>query len=208
MNALRILIVAGDPLARAALAALLAEQSALRVVGQVAGDAVDPPTLETFAADVILWDLGWSSASDLDRLVDLPQESPPVVALLSPAVHPAEVWAAGVRGMLSRETDAPGLQSALIAAAQGLTVFAPEAIADLVPSSEELSAQPAGELTPREMQVLHLLAEGLPNKSIAVRLSISEHTVKFHVNSLMGKLGAQSRTDAVMRATRAGLIIL
>ncbi len=64
------------------------------------------------------------------------------------------------------------------------------------------------ELTPRETQVLQLLAEGLPNKVIASQLEISEHTVKFHINSIMGKLGAQSRTDAVMRATRSGLILL
>jgi DNA-binding NarL/FixJ family response regulator len=63
-------------------------------------------------------------------------------------------------------------------------------------------------LTPREREVLQLLAEGLPNKTIASRLNISEHTVKFHVNAIMTKLGAQSRTDAVMRATRSGLILL
>jgi two-component system, NarL family, nitrate/nitrite response regulator NarL len=56
--------------------------------------------------------------------------------------------------------------------------------------------------------VLQLLAEGLPNKTIARQLSISEHTVKFHLNAIMSKLGAQSRTEAVVRATRLGLIIL
>ena len=63
-------------------------------------------------------------------------------------------------------------------------------------------------MTSRELEVLWLLAEGLPNKAIASRLGISEHTVKFHVNSIMGKLSAQSRTDAVVRATRLGLILL
>ena len=63
-------------------------------------------------------------------------------------------------------------------------------------------------LTPREVEVLQLLAEGLPNKGIAQRLGISEHTVKFHVNAIMGKLGAQSRTEAVVQATRLGLILL
>ncbi|MCI0846819.1 MAG: response regulator transcription factor, partial [Chloroflexi bacterium] len=58
------------------------------------------------------------------------------------------------------------------------------------------------------LQALRLLAEGLPNKTIATRLGISEHTVKFHVNSILGKLGAQSRTEAVTRATRLGLILL
>jgi DNA-binding NarL/FixJ family response regulator len=63
-------------------------------------------------------------------------------------------------------------------------------------------------LTPREVQVLELLAEGLPNKAIAVRLGISDQTVKFHVASIAGKLGAANRTDAVRRAVRRGLIDL
>jgi len=63
-------------------------------------------------------------------------------------------------------------------------------------------------LTPREVEVLELLAEGLPNKSIAVRLGISDQTVKFHVASICGKLGAANRTDAVRRAVRRGLISL
>lgn len=63
-------------------------------------------------------------------------------------------------------------------------------------------------LTPREVQVLELLAEGLPNKAIAARLHISDQTVKFHVSSISGKLGAKNRTDAVRRAVRRGLITL
>ena len=63
-------------------------------------------------------------------------------------------------------------------------------------------------LTPREIQVLELLAEGLPNKAIAARLQISDQTVKFHVASIYGKLGAANRTDAVRRAVRRGLITL
>jgi DNA-binding NarL/FixJ family response regulator len=63
-------------------------------------------------------------------------------------------------------------------------------------------------LTAREVQVLELLAEGLPNKSIAERLGISDQTVKFHVSSISGKLGAANRTDAVRRAVRRGLITL
>jgi DNA-binding NarL/FixJ family response regulator len=63
-------------------------------------------------------------------------------------------------------------------------------------------------LTPREVQVLELLAEGLPNKAIAERLHISDQTVKFHVSAISGKLGAANRTDAVRRALRRGLITL
>ena len=67
---------------------------------------------------------------------------------------------------------------------------------------------PAEALTPRETEVLHLLAEGLANKAIARRLDISEHTVKFHVNAILGKLDAQSRTGAVVRAMRLGWLPL
>jgi DNA-binding NarL/FixJ family response regulator len=95
-----------------------------------------------------------------------------------------------------------------MAAAQGLVVIDPQTAVSLLPSAEHSLAQPLGELTPREVEVLQLLSEGLPNKAIASQLGISEHTVKFHVNAIMGKLGAQSRTDAVIRATRSGLIIL
>jgi DNA-binding NarL/FixJ family response regulator len=63
-------------------------------------------------------------------------------------------------------------------------------------------------LTPRELEVLSLLAEGLPNKAIARRLDISDQTVKFHVAAIYGKLGAANRTDAVRRAVRRGLVVL
>ena len=80
--------------------------------------------------------------------------------------------------------------------------------ADWSPSDDDLD-QPYGEaLTPREIQVLELLAEGLPNKAIASRLGISDQTVKFHVAAISGKLGALNRTDAVRRAVRRGLITL
>jgi DNA-binding NarL/FixJ family response regulator len=68
--------------------------------------------------------------------------------------------------------------------------------------------EPQEALTPREVQVLELLAEGLPNKAIAARLNISDQTVKFHVSAICGKLGAANRTDAVRRAVRRGLITL
>jgi DNA-binding CsgD family transcriptional regulator len=71
------------------------------------------------------------------------------------------------------------------------------------PDEDDVFDEP---LTPREVQVLELLAEGLPNKTIAQRLGISDQTVKFHVSSISGKLGAVNRTDAVRRALRRGLI--
>ena len=76
------------------------------------------------------------------------------------------------------------------------------------PRGGDRFAEPIEQLTAREIQVLELLAEGLSNKAIAERLSISDQTVKFHVASIAGKLGATNRTDAVRRAVRRGLITL
>ena len=74
--------------------------------------------------------------------------------------------------------------------------------------SERRASGPMSSLTPREVEVLALLATGLPNKLIAHHLGISEHTAKFHVTAVMAKLGAQSRTDAVIRAARQGMVSL
>jgi DNA-binding NarL/FixJ family response regulator len=78
-------------------------------------------------------------------------------------------------------------------------------VEDALEIEDDLKVDP---LTPREVQVLELLAEGLPNKAIADRLKISDQTVKFHVSSISAKLGAANRTDAVRRAVRRGLITL
>ena len=107
--------------------------------------------------------------------------------------------------MLARDVGAAGLQAALTAVAQGMLVLDPELtpVAPHAPPGDAVEA-----LTRRELEVLRLLAEGSPNKAIAYRLDISEHTVKFHVNSIFTKLQAQSRTEAVAIATRLGLILL
>ena len=94
----------------------------------------------------------------------------------------------------------------MTALSHGLSVTDPA----LAGGSDAIEAGPAAAplLTPRENDVLRLLAEGLPNKGVASRLEVSEHTVKFHVNSIMSKPNAQSRTEAVTLATRLGLLPL
>jgi DNA-binding NarL/FixJ family response regulator len=86
--------------------------------------------------------------------------------------------------------------------------FTESVLAREAPEAPNVAA-PSGEgLTARELEVLALVAEGLPNKLIAHRLGISDHTVKFHVNAVLAKLGAQSRTEAVVRAARRGMLVL
>ncbi|MBI3954173.1 MAG: response regulator transcription factor [Chloroflexi bacterium] len=204
----RVLIVADDPLARAGLAALLAVQPGCTAVGQVGHGDDLAAALAAYQPEVLVWDLGWDSAPAVERLAELGGDGPPVVALLPAEAHVADAWAAGARGLLLRDADGASLLAAVVAVSQGLAVLDPALADPVLPDRARGLAPPAGELTPREMEVLRLLAEGMANKAIAGRLGISEHTVKFHVNALLNKLGAQSRTEAVIRATRLGLILI
>lgn len=205
---LRILIIAGDTLARAGLAALLANQPNLVVVGQVAPEGDLSLPVNAYQPDVVLWDWGWNPAPQLEALTALTEGGLPVLALLSDNAYASQVWAAGVRGLLLREAKADALVAALVSLGQGLVVLEPT-FTNLAALDPLAPASPLTEpLTPRELEVLQRMAEGLSNKLIARALDISEHTVKFHVNAILSKLGAQSRTEAVVRATRAGLILL
>ena len=215
MSDIRVLIVADDPLARAGLAALLAGQRGCLVVGQVAEEADLPAALDVYRPEVVVWDLGWDPAPDSDstptsmeRLAELGDADPPVVVLMPDETQALEAQMAGARGLLLRDTGAERLVAALTAAARDLMVLDLPLAVPMLGAREPSSPTPVEDLTPRELEVLGLLAEGLPNKAIARRLDISEHTVKFHVNAVLGKLGAQSRTEAVVRATRLGLILL
>ena len=206
---MRVLVVAPDPLARAGLTALLAGFAPLEIVGQGGADRDLARTAAAYWTDALLWDFGWNPAVAVGLLAELVGELPPVVALVADGEAAAQVWAAEVRGLLAREANAETIAAALLAIGQGLLVIDP-AFAWLLAKGGAARAveNPVEPLTPRELDVLHGLAEGLANKEIARRLGISEHTVKFHLNALMGKLGAQSRTDAVVRAMRAGVILL
>jgi len=206
MSDLKILIVAENPLARMGLAALLAGQPDITIAGQTAGGLNLPDEIDLYRPDAIIWDWGWDSQPD--RLADVRHAHLPVLALLNNAAQTADAWAAGARGLLLHDTDSESLVAALRALHEGLAVIDPALAVALFPANVSIQEAPAEPLTPREMEVLQLLAEGLPNKTIASRLSVTDHTVKFHVNAIMGKLGVQSRTEAVVRATRLGLIIL
>ncbi len=207
MSDVRLLLIADDPLARTGLAALLSDQNDMQVVGQ-SGTGVDlRAVVAAFLPDVVVWDLGWEPADKLEALSQFTDAHDlPVVALLSTADLAGAARAAEVRGLLGRNVDGPQLAAAARCVLEGLLVFEEEMVAFPQTTTEaELLVEP---LSVRELDVLRGMAEGLPNKQIARHLEISEHTVKFHVNAILGKLGAQSRTEAVVRATRAGLILL
>jgi DNA-binding NarL/FixJ family response regulator len=178
------------------------------VTGQVPADADLATNLTIYAPDALIWDMGWESAGAIERLADLGDTGVPALVLLANDSHASDAWVAGARGLFLRSTKIDNVVAALPAVLRGLAVIDPSLANTLLSPRERAITPPSEALTARELEVLQFLAEGLPNKMIAQRLGISESTVKFHVNAIMSKLGAQSRTDAVVRATRFGLVIL
>lgn len=199
MDPLPVLVVSSDPLARVGLAALVAAaRGELLLAGQVGPGEVAAAVARSAPA-VLLWDLGAGGAGQL-------RPGPaPVVALALDEREAAAALRAGARGALLRDAAAESISAALLAAARGLTVLDGELAGELIRLP---AAAPSEPLTPREREVLALLAEGLSNKAIAARLGISEHTAKFHVNAILGKLAVESRAEAIVQAARMGLVVL
>ena len=129
-----------------------------------------------------------------------------VIVLSDEPQWSAEALRSGVRAVLPRELTAAEMVAAVEAAAAGLVVLHPRDLEAMLPAVQPARAIEA--LSPREIEVLGMMAEGISNKEIAARLRISEHTVKFHVASIMGKLHAGTRTEAVMLGVRMGLIMI
>ena len=202
-----LLLVSDDPLARAGLAYLLTEQLHYQIVEQFGSQTWfdDPELGGELLPDAVVWDVGWELPPVTPELLP---SSLPILALAADAELAGELWAAGLRVILRREADSEQLAAALSAAMQGLVVLDPTFVSHFSPTLAAIDADTQYTLTPRELEVLHLLAEGQTNKAIAQALGVSTHTVKFHVTSLLGKLNAQSRTEAVVQATRLGLIAL
>jgi DNA-binding NarL/FixJ family response regulator len=201
-----VLVVSADPLARSGLSALLSGEG-IAVVGPAT--ELEAPRLATAAPgpEAILWDPGESVGTALERSRDLLVAGAPVLALAPDESGAGDLLAAGARGALLRDSDGTQLASSLQAVADGSIVIDQDLVA-LVRPRLPSTASVSEPLTPRESEVVQLLALGLSNKEIAGRLDISEHTAKFHVMAILAKLGAQSRTEAVVRAARLGLIIL
>lgn len=199
----RIAVVAQDPLARSGLRSLLGTEHGFEVVTESSSvsNALDH-WLEN-GADLLLWDLGAQAftadfASGLERV--------PTLALAADEEASLALARAGVLGILPRSVDGEQLEAGLHAVAQGFCVFEPQLLHGLL--RKRLTPTETNSLTPRESEVLELLAEGLSNRQIAARLGISDHTAKFHVNAILNKLGAETRTEAVVLAARSGWLML
>jgi len=206
-GAIRIAVVATSAVRRAGLENIVSSHAEFQLAGRFGAVASLVSFAPSTALDVIIID----SDSINDVLLE-PTSDAAIVLLtdVSRARSISRLLRSGVRAILSRESDPDDVLSAIYAAYDGLVLLS-------TPTAESLAAvygdQPlevedewSEEITSRETDVLRMLAEGLVNKDIAARLGISEHTVKFHISSILDKLGASTRTEAVTLGIRRGLI--
>ena len=133
----------------------------------------------------------------------------PAIVLLGDEAWSAEALRAGVRAVLPPDASAAEILAAIQAAAAGMALVEPgELEAMIAKGNPAATGEPSTPLTGRELEVLRMLADGAANKTIAWKLGISEHTVKFHVAQILAKLNAGTRTEAVTLGIRQGLILL
>jgi DNA-binding NarL/FixJ family response regulator len=210
----RVLVAAPSSVIRAGLEAIVRTDSSMEVVGSTTDLQSVTRQSDELRPDVVLLELErgidpvpappFGARSDLPALVLLADDPDGAEAV--------EALRFGARAVLPRDAQPEEILTAIQAAAAGLVVLHLEAAGAVVPRLGVI-AHPAsngqGEaLTAREIEVLGMLAEGAGNKNIARRLGISEHTVKFHVGSILSKLNASSRTEAVTIGIRQGLILV
>ena len=196
---IRVRIESGQPLARAMIARLLAGNKEIEVLPSP--DSPGPDVVIAFSDGEGEW----------EPILDRAEGAEVILVVDDPSLQDLEeAMRNGIHGVLAMDVGQEELIAALQAVAQGLAIF-PSRVTDqagqLRGSDPSTTGAPES-LTAREREVLLLLADGLSNKVIADRLGISDHTVKFHVASILGKLGASSRTEAVTSAIRLGLIMI
>jgi DNA-binding NarL/FixJ family response regulator len=210
---IRILVADDHPVVRDGLVAMLTTQPDLAVVGEAASGPEAVALAQQLQPDVILLDLEMPGLDGAEALARIRAASPDVRALVFTAFDTDErivgAVRAGAQGYLLKGAPRDELFNAIRVVAAGGSLLQPVVASRLIQHLSGPPSEPAIEpLTEREREVLALLAQGRPNKEIAQALTISERTVKFHVSSILGKLGAANRTEAVTLAAQRGLVDL
>jgi NarL family two-component system response regulator YdfI len=203
-GAIRVIVAATSAVRRAGLESIIRSQPDLQLAASTGALARLGPYIRSAEADVVLAD-----SDSLPQLEDSPAASLVLLTEVEDARTISRLLKAGVRSILPRESDPDEIVSAIYAAYNGhvlLSAPVAENLAAIYGDYEPEVDEPADEITSRETEVLRMLAEGMVNKDIANRLGISDHTVKFHISSILEKLGASTRTEAVTLGIRRGLI--
>jgi len=205
-----VLVKAHTPLSRAGLEKMIESDGEFVLAGS--GEGGSAALGEELPPDIVLTEARPDEEAPWEEAVELSNNDSAVVIL---AEGPSASWAAeaisaGVKAVLPRSVSPEVLLGTLHSVAAGLVVFHADDLAAVIENrhGSTAPADAAESLTAREQEVLSAMSEGLSNKEIAVRLSISDHTVKFHIASIMSKLGATSRTEAVTLAIRRGLLMI
>jgi DNA-binding NarL/FixJ family response regulator len=206
-GAIRIAVAATSAVRRAGLESIIRSHAEFHLAGSFGAVASLVPFARSTELDVIVID----TDSIRDLLLE-PTSDAAIVLLteITEARSISRLLRSGVRAILSRESDPEDVLSAIYASYDGLVLLSTPTAESLAAvygdQSLEFDAELSEEITSRETDVLRMLAQGLVNKDIATRLGISEHTVKFHISSILDKLGASTRTEAVTLGIRRGLI--
>jgi two-component system, NarL family, response regulator LiaR len=208
--AIRILIVDDHSVVRQGLQMFLRLDPELDVVGEAENGVEAVEQARKLQPDVVLMDLLMPRMDGITAIAAVRRELPDteVIALTSVLEDEKIIAAirAGAIGYLLKDTEAHELRQAIKAAAAGQVQLSPEVARRLLREERAAPRQPVEELTPRERDVLRLLAQGLINKEIAQELGIGDKTVKTHVSNILGKLGVLSRTQAAVYAVQMGLV--
>lgn len=199
---LRIIVAAADRFARVGLTTLLDRYDDLQVIGDIEIDDRLASRVRVMNPDVILVD-AVSTPPRFSGDVDAP-----ILMLVPSPRQSAQAFEAGAGAVLLRSAAPEKLHAALHALANDLVAADPEIAAAMFDQRHRAPRELEIPLTHRELEVMQHLAAGSTNREIASLLRITEHTVKFHVNSILTKLGAESRTEAVVRAVRLGIVVI
>lgn len=217
MEIIRTMVVDDHTLFRKGLRALLEQMEGLEVVGEASAGPEAVTLAEKLVPDVVLMDIQMPGMSGIEVTKHILQENPHIGIILVTMFDDSESvlagMRAGARGYVLKGAEPDELRHAIEAANRGEVLLSPAIAAKLVRRFEVLpDPQEARvlyeELTPRELEVLRLAAEGLSNKEIAATLILSEKTVKNRITNIFAKLRVNDRTQAVLHALRTGLVRL
>jgi two-component system, NarL family, response regulator LiaR len=211
---IHILVVDDHPVVRDGLIAMLSTQPDFSIIGQAANGLEAVSKARLYQPDIVLLDLEIPEIDGVEALRLMRQNVPNINVVVFTAFDTDErivsAIQAGAKGYLLKGAPREELFTAIRVVSQGGSLLQPIVTTKLLQHVSSQSAQPdlPEALTEREMDVLKLLAQGRTNKEIAGQLFITERTVKFHVSSILGKLGASNRTEAVTMAAQLGLVSL